>query len=163
MSSLVPSERELKAESEKHSGAAFAIWLGILLDGIPESLVIGASMLHGSTVSMTLIAGVFLANFPEALSSSVGMSKQGSSRSKIIWMWTSLMLMTGIGAFLGYFTFGGLPHGLFVFVEGLAAGAMLAMIAETMLPEATEQGGPAVGMMTVLGFLAAIFVNSLTH
>jgi len=163
VSSLVPSEGELKAESEKHSGAAFAIWLGILLDGIPESLVIGASMLHSSAVSMTLIAGVFLANFPEALSSSVGMSKQGSSRSKIIWMWTSLMLMTGIGAFLGYFTFGGLPHGLFVFVEGLAAGAMLAMIAETMLPEATGQGGPAVGMMTVLGFLAAIFVNSLAH
>ncbi|MBI4803361.1 MAG: cyclic nucleotide-binding domain-containing protein [Elusimicrobia bacterium] len=163
VSSLAPSESELKAESQKHSGAAFAIWLGILLDGIPESLVIGASMLHSSAVSMTLIAGVFLANFPEALSSSVGMSKQGSGRSKIIWMWTSLMLMTGIGAFLGYLTFGGLSHGLFVFIEGMAAGAMLAMIAETMLPEATEQGGPAVGMMTVLGFLAAIFINSLSH
>lgn len=163
VSSLVPSDSELRAESKKHSGAAFAIWLGILLDGIPESLVIGASMLHGSGVSLTLIAGVFLANFPEALSSSVGMLKQGSGRYKVIWMWTSLMLMTGLGAFLGCLTFGGLHHGLFVFVEGLAAGAMLAMIAETMLPEATEQGGPAVGMMTVLGFLAAIFVNSMSH
>jgi CRP-like cAMP-binding protein len=163
VSSLVPSDSELRAESRKHSGAAFAIWLGILLDGIPESLVIGASMLHGGGVSLTLIAGVFLANFPEALSSSVGMLKQGAGRYKIIWMWTSLMLMTGLGAFLGCLTFGSLHHGLFVFVEGLAAGAMLAMIAETMLPEATEQGGPAVGMMTVLGFLAAIFVNSLSH
>lgn len=163
VSSLVPSESELKAEHKKHSGAAFAIWLGILLDGIPESLVIGASMLHGGGVSMTLIAGVFLANFPEALSSSVGMAKQGSSRGKVIWMWVSLMLMTGAGAFLGNLLFNGLPHSVFAFVEGMAAGAMLAMIAETMLPEATEQGGPAVGMMTVLGFLAAIFVNSISH
>lgn len=160
---LLPTDGELRDEHKKHGGAAFAIWLGILLDGIPESLVIGASMLHNGGVSLTLIAGVFLANFPEALSSSVGMLKQGSSRRKIVWMWTSLMLMTALGAGLGNFGFGNLPHGPFVFVEGMAAGAMLAMIAETMLPEATEQGGPAVGMMTVLGFLAAIFVNTLSH
>lgn len=163
LGSLLPTESELRDEHKKHGGAAFAIWLGILLDGIPESLVIGASMVHNGGVSLTLIAGVFLANFPEALSSSVGMLKQGSSRRRVIWMWTSLMVMTGIGAALGNMALGSLPHGPFVLIEGMAAGAMLAMIAETMLPEATEQGGPAVGMMTVLGFLAAIFVNSLSH
>ncbi len=163
LGALLPSDRELRDENKKHGGAAFAIWPSILLDGLPESLVIGASMLHNGGISLTLIAGVFLANFPEALSSSVGMLKQGSSRREVICMWTSLMLMTAAGAVLGNLAFGGLRPGTLVFVDGLAAGAMLAMIAETMLPEATEQGGPSVGMMTVLGFLAAVFVNSLSH
>ncbi len=138
-----------------------AIWLGILLDGIPESLVIGASMIGTGSVSLALIVGVFLANFPEALSSAVGMKRQGMAFGKILWMWTSLMILTGIGAFLGNLTFGSLSLTLFVLFEGLAAGAMLAMIAETMLPEAAEQGGPANGLMTVLGFLAAVYVGTL--
>lgn len=156
-----PSQHDIKEASSQHGGAAFAIWLGILLDGIPESLVIGGSMTSTGAVSMSLIVGVFLANFPEALSSGVGMKKQGYSTSKIIWMWTSLTIMTGAGAFIGNLIFGYISHAVFAFIEGIAAGAMLAMIAETMLPEAAEQGGPANGLMTVLGFLAAIFVETL--
>jgi CRP-like cAMP-binding protein len=150
-----------KAHSEAGGGAAFAIWLGIALDGIPESLVIGAVMIETGSVSLALVVGVFLANFPEALSSAVGMKRQGYSFSKIVWMWTSLMILTGVGAFIGNATFGGLSPTTFVVVEGIAAGAMLAMIAETMLPEAAEQGGPANGLMTVFGFLAAVFVGTL--
>lgn len=156
-----PDQKEIKDAHAEHGGAAMAIWLGILLDGIPESLVIGATMIGKSSVSMSLIVGVFLANFPEALSSAVGMKRQKYSFGKILWMWSSLMILTGVGAFVGNLTFGGLNPSLFVFIEGLAAGAMLAMIAETMLPEAAEQGGPANGLMTVLGFLAAIFVGTL--
>lgn len=156
------NQEDIKEAAKKHGGgAAFAIWLGILLDGIPESLVIGASMIATGSVSMTLIVGVFLANFPEALSSSVGMRNQGYTFMKVLWMWSSLMILTAIGAGVGYLTFGNLPPAIFVLVEGLAAGAMLAMIAETMLPEAHEQGGPANGLLTVLGFLAAIFVSTL--
>lgn len=158
--SPTPSDVQ-KAHREAGGGAGLAIWLGIALDGIPESLVIGAVMIESGSVSLALIVGVFLANFPEALSSSVGMQKQGYSISKIVWMWTSLMLLTGIGAFIGNATFRGLSAETFVFVEGLAAGAMLAMIAETMLPEAAEQGGPANGIMTVFGFLAAIYVGTI--
>jgi len=151
------------AHAEHGGGAALAIWLGILLDGIPESLVIGATLIGNDAMSLTLIVGVFLANLPEALSSAVGMKNQGYSFGKVIWMWVSLMLMTAVGAFIGNITFGSLSPGLFALVEGVAAGAMLAMIAETMLPEAAEQGGPANGLMTVLGFLAAIFVSTLGH
>lgn len=160
--SLLPGDVDIHAAKKQHSSVFFAIWLGMLLDGVPESLVIGASLIHSSSVSITLIAGVFLSNLPEALSSAVGMRRAGESVSKIIWMWVSLMLITGIGAFTGNIIFRSLPDAVFVGVEGIAAGAMLAMIAETMLPEATEQGGAAVGFMTVLGFLAAIFVNSLS-
>lgn len=160
-SSLRPSAVEIDSAHHEKGGAAMAIWLGILLDGIPESLVIGSTMIAHGHVSIALIAGVFLANFPEALSSAVGMRKQGMSFGRILGLWASLTLMTGIGAAVGYLGFGDLPHGAFAVVEGTAAGAMLAMIAETMLPEAVEQGGPAPGLMTVLGFLSAVYISTL--
>lgn len=157
---VMPTAEDIH-NAEAGGGAPMAIWLGILLDGIPESLVIGASMIGGKSVSPTLFVGVFLANVPEALSSAVGMRRQGMSVGKVMWMWGSLALMTGAGAFVGELTFGKMPAGLFSGMEAMAAGAMLAMISETMLPEAVEQGGPATGLMTVLGFLAALYSTTL--
>jgi len=159
----IESQEELSKLKKKHGtkNAALAIWLGILLDGIPESAVIGASMVK-SAISFPLIMGLFMANFPEALSSAVGMKENGWKVSKILWMWTSLMLLTGFGAFLGNIFFVNASHVMFAIFEGCAAGAMLAMIAETMLPEAYEQGGTVVGMSTLFGFLAALFVKSLS-
>lgn len=157
---IIPTETDIKEAASAHGGAPLAIWLGILLDGIPESLVIGSSLIH-SSISFSLIAGLFLSNFPESLSSSVGMREQDYSYRKIFWMWTSLMIITGIGAFLGNIFFVGAPHFLFALIEGMAAGAMLTMIAETMLPEAYHKGGAITGFMTLLGFLAAIFFKTL--
>lgn len=156
----LPTESEIRQEASKHSGAPLAIWLGILLDGIPESLVIGASLLH-STVSISLIAGLFLSNYPEALSSSVGMAENGYSFRKTFGMWSSLMIITGMGALLGNIFFVGAPEFLFSLVEGMAAGAMLTMVAETMLPEAYYKGGAITGFSTLLGFLAVITVRTL--
>ena len=130
------------------------------MDGIPESLVIGASLLHGS-ISVSLLAGLFLSNFPEALSSSVGMRQLNYSASKILWMWISLMVITGIGAFLGNIFFVEAPRFLFALIDGMAAGAMLVMIAETMLPEACHKGGAITGFATLMGFLAAVFFKTL--
>lgn len=158
---LVPTETEIKEAAAEHSGAPLAIWIGILLDGIPESLVIGTSLLNKSTMSISLIAGLFLSNFPEALSSSVGMKQQNYSKTKIFWMWASLMIITGIGAYCGNAFFADAPHFLFALIEGTAAGAMLTMIAETMLPEAFHKGGSVTGLSTLFGFLAAIFFKTL--
>ena len=157
---VVPTEIDIKEAATAHGGAPLAIWLGILLDGIPESLVIGSSMLH-ATISLSLIAGLFLSNFPEALSSSACMRQQNYSPWKIFWMWTSLMIITGIGAFFGNILFVKAPPFLFALVGGMAAGAMLTMIAETMLPEAFYKGGAVTGFSTLLGFLAAIFFKIL--
>ncbi len=157
---LIPSAGELRAELGAQHGAPVAIWLGILLDGIPESLVIGSSLLR-SNVSLSLIAGLFLSNYPEALSSSIGMREQGFKWRRVLLMWTSLMVITGIGALLGNMFFREAPEALFSHVEGIAAGAMLTMIAETMLPEAYFKGGGIVGFSTLLGFLAAIFFKTL--
>lgn len=160
-----PSALEISAELEKsHSGggAAMSMWLGIFLDGIPESLTIGASMI-GKAVSPALIGGLFFANLPEAMSSGTMMKRQGLSTGKIFWMWMSLCIMTGVGALLGNLLFVGLAHSTHSIFGGLAAGAMLAMIAQTMLPEAYEHGGWLVGVLTVLGFIAALMFRALGH
>jgi len=171
-----PSELQLKSESEKHSGAPLAIWLGILLDGIPESLVIGAGLAdllversHVAdqlrflrAIPYTLIAGLFLSNFPEALSSAANMHKQGMTTRKIMTMWGLLMVLTGVGAGLGFLLGGILPLTWIVFTEGVAAGAMLTMIASAMIPEAVHLGSPhVVGLSTLSGFLSAIIFKLL--
>ena len=158
---LPPSAVELMPKLGGHAGAPIAIWVGIFLDGIPESIVIGSNMIGTGKVSLSLIVGLFLSNYPEALSSSVGMRSQGYSFIKVLLMWTSLMLFTGIGAAMGNLFFAGAPATLFSIIEGIAAGAMLTMIADTMLPEAYLKGGNIVGISTLLGFLAAIFSKTL--
>jgi CRP-like cAMP-binding protein len=168
----MPSAKELREAQEQHSGAPLAIWLGLLLDGIPESFVIGASLLEilaektrlglprdsfFDVVPYTLIAGLFLSNFPEAMSSSIGMQKQGWGRRRVFLMWFGLMIVTALGAGVGYWLGDHVSHTMLLTIEGLAAGAMLTMIASTMLPEAVHLGGPIVtGLGTLSGFVAAV-------
>jgi CRP-like cAMP-binding protein len=159
-SHVIPAS-EMARDVKQHHGAPLAIWLGILLDGIPESLVIGSSLITSERVSLSLLAGLFISNYPEALSSSVGMRQFGISRLRIFVMWASLMVVTGVGAALGSTFFVGAPDYLFAIVEGVAAGSMLTMIAQTMLPEAYFKGGSLVGIATLLGFLCAIFFSTL--
>ncbi len=161
---ITVSEQDIMEERRKAAlgggSAALAIWLGIFLDGIPESAVIGASMTHAS-ISWALIVGLFLANLPESLSSAAGMRTQHASVLRIMLMWTSLMIMTGVGAYIGNIWFQGASLELFATFEGLAAGAMLVMVAQTMLPEAYHNGGSISGLCTLLGFMAALFVKHL--
>ncbi len=146
-------------------GAALAIWLGILIDGVPESLVIGMLATSANGVSFAFIAGVFLANLPEAMSSAVSMRNTGMRLAGILAMWTSICVITGIGAWVGAVFFPAEREGAVFFlvlgIEGLAAGAMLTMIAETMLPEAFEQGGSVTGLSTLAGFLTTLLVKVL--
>jgi len=167
----IPDAMQLQKAKEEHKGAPLAIWLGILIDGIPESFVIGAGLLvllqtkaeflgtisYNDIVPYTLIAGLFLSNFPEALASSANMRLQGWGKQRIFLMWFSLMVITALGAGVGFMLADSLSHGWLVFAEGLAAGAMLTMIAAAMIPEAVHMGKPnAVGLGTLAGFLAAI-------
>jgi len=157
---LIPAAEEMAARLRIIKGAPLAIWLGILLDGIPESLVIGASLIYHD-ISLALLAGLFLSNYPEALFSSIGLRQQGFSVSRVIIMWTSLMLITGVGAALGSLLFVGAEPFMISVIEGLAAGAMLTMISQVMLPEAYFKGGSIIGLATLAGFLAALFFKSL--
>jgi CRP-like cAMP-binding protein len=150
------TESDFHEEVGEHGNASMAIWLGMMLDGISESIVIGSSLLIHSTVSVSLIAGLFLSNLPEALSSSVGMKKQKMPNMKIMAMWSSIMIMAGICAFMGNVFFANVSPFTFAVVDGMAAGAMLTMIAETMLPEAFHIGGSVTGLSALGGFLATL-------
>lgn len=144
----------------EHKGAPLGIWLGLFLDSIPEALVIGANVAQAG-LGFSLLAGLFFSNYPEALSSSVGMREQGMKFRNVLLMWTVLMLSTGVVSALGSVYFAGVNESVFAFTEGLAAGAMLTMIAQTMLPEAYLKGGEIVGFSSLLGFLFAIFFKTL--
>lgn len=156
---LIPSVKMMEDGIEKHKDAPMSIWLGLLMDAIPEALTIGAHM-ASHPISATLIAGVFIANYPEALSSSKGMKEQGFSIPRILIMWTSIMVLTGILSALGSVIFADAPDSVISLLESMAAGAMLTVIAQTMLPEAYVKGGSIVGLSTLLGFLAIIVIKS---
>jgi zinc transporter, ZIP family len=172
----LPTADELTKTHASHGNAAVAIWLGNLLDGLPESFVVGTVLMATVTSSAqagtpivfwdvlpyTLLAGLFLSNLPEALSSSAQMRMQGMSVRRILGMWLSLVLMTGIAAALGAVMGEWVPHSAMVFIEGLAAGAMLTMICAAMLPEATHLAPPNwVGLATLSGFFSALLFKVL--
>jgi zinc transporter ZupT len=150
------TQSDVNEEVTEHGNPSMAIWLGIMLDGIPESIVIGSSLLLHPTMSLSLLAGLFISNFPEALSSSVGMRGQRMSNQKILMMWSSIMIVAGVGAFFGNVLFENVSPLIFALVDGMAAGAMLTMIAETMLPEAFHIGGSVTGLSALAGFLATL-------
>ena len=167
----LPDQLEWRKARVEHKGAPLAIWLGILLDGIPESFIIGAGVLmllktklaqldtlvFTDVVPYTLIAGLFLSNFPEALASSANMRMQGFSKAAVFLLWLSLLVVTAVGAGAGFYLAESLSQTWVVFAEGLAAGAMLTMIAGAMIPEAVHMGrASVVGLSTLTGFLTAI-------
>jgi CRP-like cAMP-binding protein len=152
---------EIQEAAKEQENAPLGIWLGNTLDSVPEAIVLGATITGFGSVSWPLLAGIFLDNFPEAMSSSSIMSMVGMSRRRILLMWCSTVVVSAVCAALGnlFFTQAG-PQTVGI-VEGTAAGAMLVMIAETTLPEAYERGGAIVGIATLGGFLAALAVKSL--
>lgn len=142
--------------------AGTAIALGALLDGIPESIAIGLSMLHGGMVSLATVAAIFLSNIPEGLSSSHGMKHAGRSAGYIFGLWTGIAIASGVAALLGFAVFRHFPPFVIAATTAIAAGGILAMLADTMIPEAFEDTHTAAGLITAVGFLAAFALSMLT-
>jgi zinc transporter, ZIP family len=142
-------------------GAALAIVLGIVLDGIPESAVIGLTLLEGAGVSAAMIVAVFLSNLPEAIAATTGLARSGWSQGKILALWVGVTLVSGLSALLGFVIFDGASASWLAFVLAFAAGAILTMLADTMLPEAFERSGKWTGLATTLGFAVAFAVTAL--
>ncbi|MFG3339542.1 ZIP family metal transporter [Glycomyces sp. NPDC048151] len=141
-----------------HPGSGTAIALGALLDGIPESIVIGTSLLGGGPVSAATVAAVFISNVPEGLSSAAGMRQSGRSRAYVFGLWSAIAIASGLAATAGYAFLGDAPDALLAAITALAAGAILAMITDTMIPEAFENAHLWTGLIAVIGFLAAFSI-----
>jgi len=149
-----PSEKEA-------AGSGMAIAIGALLDGIPESIVIGLSMLEGGRVSMVAVVAIFLSNIPEGLSSAAGMKKAGRSAAYIFGIWGGIALASGVAALVGYHVFQGFSPEVVAATTAIAAGAILAMLVDTMIPEAFEVAHTLAGLVTVAGFLTAFMLSKM--
>lgn len=159
------AEKRKRASGPKVAGAGAAsgsaLALGALLDGVPESAAIGVTILEGGAPSIAFVAAVALSNFPEGLSSAMGMKSVGRTNRHIFALWSAIALSSALAAGIGYLTLDGASDGTLAFVMSYAAGAILCMLASTMLPEAAEEGGPVVGLATSAGFVALVLLDRL--
>jgi ZIP family zinc transporter len=149
--------KDITGGQENGSGAA--IFIGTLLDNVPESMILGMSLALGGAINLSFMAAVFVSNLPEGLAGTVSLETAGRSRRSIFWMWAMLVLVSAVCAGLGYLLIGWLPAADGRIAQAFAAGAMLTMIADAMAPEAYEHGGKLVGLFTTLGFLVAAILS----
>jgi ZIP family zinc transporter len=150
-----------RSGGEQKGGSGTAIVLGALMDGIPESVAIGVSLVGGGSVAGPVVVAVFLSNVPEGLSSVAGMRKAGRSARYVFGVWGGIAVVSGLAALVGYVALGGASDNVVGIVQAFAAGAILTMLADTMMPEAFEHGGSLVGLVTVLGFSGAFVLSTL--
>jgi zinc transporter, ZIP family len=142
-------------------GPGLAIVLGTVLDGVPESVVLGLTVLEDGGVSVALLVAVFLSNLPEAVAATSELAGSGWSRRRVVALWSFVALASAAAALAGYALFGSAAPATLAFVLAFAGGAILCMLADTMMPEAFEHGGRAVGLATTFGFALAFAISSV--
>jgi ZIP family zinc transporter len=153
--------KEAEGGGEEESGSSLSIVLGTVLDGIPESMVIGLTIFEGGAVGAAYLAAVFISNLPESISSTSGLLTGGWKKSRILWMWIGIALISGLASLAGYGLFQDSSPDTVAFVLAFAAGAIITMLADTMMPEAFKHGGKLVGVVTTLGFAVAFTIHTL--
>ena len=155
--------KSAEVDSSAQSRLVVPMVLAIILDGIPKSIVIGLGILEGGAVSMAMLAAIFISNLPESIAGSVGMKAAGATRRKILSLWCVIALVCACASAAGFILFGGIPAHWIAFVQAFAGGAILMMLANSMIPEAYEQGGKFAGVFTVLGFCASVAIIVFEH
>jgi len=148
------------AAGAQASGSPLAIVFGSVLDGVPESFVLGLTVLRGG-VSVALLAGILLSNLPEGLSSSSGLRIAGWPRGRVIRMWLVVIAVAAVSAALGYELLDPASRRTGAVAQGFAAGALLAMVTDTMLPEAYAVEGSSTGALVAIGFAASMMLSAL--
>lgn len=142
-------------------GSGLAIFIGTVMDAIPESAMIGVSLIGGHPVGLSLVAAIFISNFPEGLSSTVGLQKDGYSRTKVFTMWVAVIVFSALSSLAGYALLDNAGDSIQAVISAFAGGGIIAMVASTMMPEAFKEGGPTVGFITAIGVFIALMLGSL--
>jgi ZIP family zinc transporter len=151
---------ESRQSTESGEANGLAIALGALLDGLPESFVLGASLATGPGVSVSFLVAVLLSNFPEGLAGARDLRQEGHSERWIMGLWIGVAIASGVVAAIGFVMLGSLSAEPLGIAKAFAAGAILTMLADTMFPEAYAEGGKGVGLATLLGFSLAFFLST---
>jgi ZIP family zinc transporter len=136
-----------------------AIAVGAFLDGVPESVVLGTSLLGGSGVGVPVLVGIFISNLPEGLSSAAGMKRSGRSAGYVFGVWGGIAVMTGVAGLLGALLLQGASQESIAVITAVGAGAILAMVADTMIPEAFERTHLYTGLIATMGFVVALAIE----
>jgi ZIP family zinc transporter len=145
------------------SGLIVPMVLAIILDGIPESIVIGLGIFKGGAVSLAMLVAVFISNLPEAVAGTSGMKSSGWNSRKIIFLWLGIALVCAGATVAGFSLFSGVSEHWMAFIQSFAGGAILMMLANSMIPEAYEHGGKLAGVFTVMGFFVSVTIIVLEN
>jgi len=146
----------MKIEVSNQSSLVIPMVLAIILDGVPESIVIGLGILEEGTVSLAMLVAVFISNLPEAIAGTIGMRGSGWNKKRIILLWFSIAVVCAFASVAGYTLFSGVSERWMSFIQAFAGGAILMMLANSMIPESYEHGGKLTGIFTVLGFFISV-------
>ena len=155
------ARRSRGSNDAQTSGAGGALTLGIILDGIPESLVLGLTVLEHGTVSAAFLVAVFIANIPEAIGATTALVQAGRNMTRIIRFWVLVAIGFGMTSLLGYVVLDTASPRTVAIVLAFAGGAVLTMLTNTMMPEALHHGGKLAGMVTTVGFALAFGISAL--
>ncbi len=154
------SRRKQKAASPgESSGTAIAV--GALIDGIPESVALGLGVVAGASINPTMLIAIFVSNIPEGLASTADMKQSGRSGKSILLLWGGIALASGLAAFVGAIALADMPQEVLAFATAVAAGGILTMIADTMIPEAYEADHDYTGLLVTAGFLSAFALHAI--
>ena len=154
------AERRKSPTGMQDNATGGALVLGALLDGIPESAAIGVTLVGGGGVGVAVVAAVFLSNIPEGLSATTGMRASGRSTGYVLGLWAAVAAASTVAAALGFQLLGGASPEAVAVVQAFAAGAILTMLSDTMVPEAVKHAGSLVGLVTALGFVLAFLLSN---
>ncbi|MCG1009754.1 ZIP family metal transporter [Salinicoccus sp. ID82-1] len=153
------SSRKDEVSSSAEGGSGLAIFVGTIMDAIPETAIIGLGIAQGGGVGAALIVAIFISNLPEGISSTTGMKKDGYTTRRVIFMWTFVLVASAASSLLGYSLLDQTSESMQAVISSFAAGAIIAMVASTMMPEAHEKGGPIVGLITAFGIFITLVLG----
>jgi ZIP family zinc transporter len=148
-------DRLVERHASGGGGAGPALALGAFLDGVPEQTVLGIGLAAGEGVSVSLLAAIFVSNLPEAIGSSSEMRAAGSRPATIRRLWIAVAVVCTLASVAGYAIADTTSGDFKAAINGFAAGALLVMLIDSMIPEATRKAGDLAGLATVLGFAVA--------